>query len=90
MKKLLAIALSLSMVLAFSLAGCGSEPAEPDATAPEHFILTGEYTDGLINNNQISDDAEILIWNAVLKNLKPAELSEDTVVGNFTKVSGQG
>ena len=90
MKKLLAIALSLSMVLAFSLAGCGSEPAEPDATAPEHFILTGEYTDGLINNNQISDDAEILIWNADSEKFEADELSEDTVVGNFTKVSGKG
>lgn len=90
MKKLLAVVLSLSMVLAFGLSGCGSDKAEPDATAPEHYVLTGEYTDGMINGNQISDDAEVLIWNAKSGEFEKGELSEETVVGNFTQVTGKG
>lgn len=90
MKKLLVLALSLSMVLTVGLTGCGSDTATADATAPEHFVLTGEYNDGIINNNQISDDAEVLIWNAEKGDFEEGELSEETVVGNFTQVTGKG
>ena len=91
MKKLTAFIVSLSMVMMFALAGCGggTEEATVDPTAPEHFILTGEYSDNVINFNQISDDAEVLMWNADSEEFEPAELSEETVVGNFTKVSGK-
>lgn len=90
MKKLLALALSLAMVLTFTLSGCGgkdTEEAAVDTTAPEHFILTGEYSDGLINNTPISEDAEVVMWNAETEKFEASELSEETVVGNFTKLS---
>ncbi len=88
MKKLAAFAVSISMVLAFTLAGCGGgdEPAA-DATAPEHFILTGEYSDNYINFTQISDDAEVVMWNAENEAFEESDLSEETVVGNFTRLS---
>lgn len=90
MKKLLVLVLSLSMVLTVGLTGCGSDTATVDETAPEHFVLTGEYNDGIINSNQISDDAEVLIWNAETGEFEEGELSEETVVGNFTQVTGKG
>lgn len=86
MKKTLAIIISLCMVLPFSLAGCGQQ-AEADASAPEHFILTGEYSDNLINFTAISDDAEVVMWNPDTQKFEESELSEETVVGNFTKLS---
>jgi hypothetical protein len=82
MRKLLAIILTLSLVFAFGLSGCGEQP-EPDATAPGHFVLAGEYTDGNINGNLISDDAEVLVWNAESEEFAAGELSEETVVGNL-------
>ena len=88
MKKLTAIIVSLSMVLMFGLYGCGSSnKAEADKTAPEHFILTGEYSDNLINFTEISDDAEVVMWDAESEKFKESELSEETIVGNFTKLS---
>ena len=87
MKKILALALSLSMVLVFGLTGCGEKEVAVDETAPEHFILTGEYEDGAINFTPISDDAEVVIWNQEKGEFEEGELSEATVVGNFTKLS---
>lgn len=90
MKKLLALTLSLAMVLTFTLSGCGGKDSEKtavDPSAPEHFVLTGEYSDGVINNTPISDEAEVVMWNAEAGEFEASELSEETVVGNFTKLS---
>lgn len=88
MKKLTAIIVSLSMVLVFGLSGCGSnDKTAVDKTAPEHFILTGEYSENFINFTEISDDAEVVMWDAESEKFKESELSEETVVGNFTKLS---
>lgn len=90
MKKLLALTLSLAMVLTFTLSGCGGKDSEKtavDPSAPEHFVLTGEYSDGVINNTPISDEAEVVMWNAETGEFEASELSEETVVGNFTKLS---
>lgn len=90
MRKWLVLVLSLAMVLTFTLSGCGgggTEEATIDTTAPEHFILTGDYSDGMINNTPISEEAEVVIWNAESGEFEAGELSEDTVVGNFTKLS---
>lgn len=95
MRKLIALMLSLAMVLTFGLSGCGGggsgdgETAESkaDATAPEHFILTGEFTDGKINFTEISDEAEVLMWNVENGEFEAAELTEEAVLGNFTRLS---
>ena len=89
MKKLTAIVVSISMVMLFTLAGCGGggEEKTADATAPEHFILTGEYSDHYINFTEIGDEAEIVMWNADSEKFEESELSEETVVGNFTRLS---
>lgn len=90
MKKLLALILSLAMVLTFTLSGCGGKDSEKtavDPSAPEQFVLTGEYSDGVINNTPISDEAEVVMWNAETGEFEASELSEETVVGNFTKLS---
>lgn len=88
MKKLTVIVVSLSMVFVFGLSGCGSsEKTAVDETAPEQFILTGEYSDNVINYTEISDDAKVVMWNTESETFEASELSEETVVGNFTKVS---
>lgn len=86
MKKLLTFVISLSMVLTFSLAGCGKQ-TEADPTAPEHFILTGYYEDGVINHTPVSDDAEVLMYDVDSDEFIECELSADNIIGNFTKVS---
>ena len=87
MRKLTVLLLSLAMVLTFSFSGCGNKEPVVDSTAPEQFILTGEYSDGVINFTQISDDAEVVMWNAEKEAFEDCDLSEETVVGNFTRVS---
>lgn len=87
MKKILVVVLSLSMVFAFGFTGCGEKDFTVDETAPESFILTGEYEDGIINFTKVSDDAEIVMWDQETGEFEKSELSEETVVGNFTRLS---
>ncbi|MDO4546287.1 MAG: papain-like cysteine protease family protein [Bacillota bacterium] len=87
MRKFTALIVSLAMVLAFALSGCGGSETTVDETAPEHFILTGAYEDGIINLTEVSDEAEVVIWNEESGEFEEGELSQDTVVGNFTKLS---